>query len=94
MLLPRLLRGTALETLPKSLSQSSRLQTRTFVSSLQRRNAVADQEDYLSKLPNIDPSQLSVTKTITPKQLVPNKDLIFGRTFTGQCKYHKHLLRD
>lgn len=35
------------------------------------------------KLPGIDPSKLEITKTITPKQLVPNEDLVFGRTFTG-----------
>jgi hypothetical protein len=40
-------------------------------------------DDLESKLPNIDPSKLEVTKTITPKQLVPNEDLVFGRTFTG-----------
>lgn len=36
----------------------------------------------MSKLPGIDPSKLTVTETITPKQLVPNQDLVFGRTFT------------
>ena len=38
----------------------------------------------MKHLPDIDPSKLEVTKTITPKQLVPNQDLIFGRTFTGE----------
>lgn len=38
----------------------------------------------MKHLPDIDPSKLEVTKTITPKELVPNQDLVFGRTFTGQ----------
>jgi hypothetical protein len=37
----------------------------------------------MSRLPDVDPSKLTVTETITPKQLVPNQDLVFGRTFTG-----------
>lgn len=40
--------------------------------------------DDLPHLPDIDPSKLEVTKTITPKELVPNQDLVFGRTFTGK----------
>ena len=36
----------------------------------------------MSRLPGMDPSKLTVTETITPKQLVPNQDLVFGRTFT------------
>ena len=35
------------------------------------------------KLQDIDPSKLSITKTTTPKQLVPPAELVFGRTFTG-----------
>ncbi|KAI9677058.1 MAG: Mitochondrial branched-chain amino acid (BCAA) aminotransferase [Caeruleum heppii] len=34
------------------------------------------------KLADIDASQLSVTKTTTPKDLVPPEELVFGRTFT------------
>jgi branched-chain amino acid aminotransferase len=36
------------------------------------------------KLQEIDPSKLSVTKTTTPKELIPPKELVFGRTFTGR----------
>lgn len=35
------------------------------------------------KAQDIDPSKLSITKTTTPKQLVPPNELVFGRTFTG-----------
>jgi branched-chain amino acid aminotransferase len=35
------------------------------------------------KLQDIDPSKLSITKTTTPKELVPREELVFGRTFTG-----------
>ncbi|KAK6582462.1 hypothetical protein PZA11_004870 [Diplocarpon coronariae] len=34
------------------------------------------------KLQEIDPSKLSITKTTTPKELVPQNELVFGRTFT------------
>ncbi|PBP15796.1 branched-chain-amino-acid aminotransferase [Diplocarpon rosae] len=34
------------------------------------------------KLQEIDPSKLSITKTTTPKELVPQDELVFGRTFT------------
>ena len=37
------------------------------------------------KLQEIDPSKLSVMKTTTPKELVPPKELVFGRTFTGRA---------
>lgn len=83
MLLPRLLRGSCRDALPKAIPRSYRTCQRSFATSLRRHNLTAE-DDHLSKLPNIDPSQLSVTETITPKQLVPNQDLIFGRTFTGQ----------
>lgn len=33
-------------------------------------------------LPGLDPSKLSITQTITPKDLVPPEQLIFGRNFT------------
>lgn len=36
-----------------------------------------------SQLAALDASKLTVTKTSTPKELTPNKDLIFGKTFTG-----------
>lgn len=36
-----------------------------------------------SKLNDIDPSRLTVTKAIASKELIAPKDLVFGRTFTG-----------
>ena len=45
-------------------------------------NILSD-EIALSRLPNIDPSKLQVTKTKSPKDLVPSEQLIFGRNFTG-----------
>ncbi|KFY12541.1 hypothetical protein V492_03814 [Pseudogymnoascus sp. VKM F-4246] len=35
-----------------------------------------------SKLAEMDASKLTITKTTTPKEIVPPKDLIFGHTFT------------
>lgn len=40
--------------------------------------------DDAKHLPDIDPSKLEVTKTTTPKQVLANEDLVFGRTFTGK----------
>ncbi len=34
-------------------------------------------------LQGIDFSKLSITKSTTPKELVPPEELVFGRTFTG-----------
>jgi branched-chain amino acid aminotransferase len=39
----------------------------------------------IKNLPGLDPSRLSITETITPKELVPPEELIFGRTFTGKA---------
>ncbi|TVY28221.1 Branched-chain-amino-acid aminotransferase, cytosolic [Lachnellula hyalina] len=36
-----------------------------------------------TRLPEIDPSALTITKTTTPKELVPQNELVFGRTFTA-----------
>ncbi|KAI4240568.1 MAG: hypothetical protein L6R40_005056 [Gallowayella cf. fulva] len=49
---------------------------------LRRPYSIQSQEDAIAKLPNIDPSTLSITKTTTPKELVPPEELVFGRTFT------------
>ena len=46
--------------------------------------SIQSQEDAIAKLPGINPSSLSITKTITPKKLVPPEELVFGRTFTGK----------
>lgn len=35
-----------------------------------------------SKLAEMDASKLTITKTTTPKELIPPKDLVFGHTFT------------
>lgn len=40
-----------------------------------------------SQLAGLDASKLTITKTTTPKELLPPQDLVFGKTFTG-----KHLL--
>lgn len=37
-----------------------------------------------AQLAALDASKLTVTKTQTPKELTPNKDLVFGKTFTGK----------
>ncbi|KAI4224712.1 MAG: hypothetical protein LQ349_007186 [Xanthoria aureola] len=54
----------------------------SFNRQLRRPYSIQSQEDAIAKLPNIDPDALSITKTTTPKELVPPEELIFGRTFT------------
>ena len=91
MLLPRLLRTRCAQSLARPLASSLPIQSRAFSTQLTLPQQLALDDDPISKLPNIDPSQLNVTETITPKQLVPNQDLIFGRTFTGESTSYLHL---
>ncbi|KAL8697166.1 MAG: hypothetical protein Q9201_007275, partial [Fulgogasparrea decipioides] len=44
--------------------------------------SIQSQEAAIAKLPNINPDALTITKTTTPKSLVPPEELVFGRTFT------------
>jgi branched-chain amino acid aminotransferase len=86
MLLPRLLRSARI---PPSLTaqltaRASRLPARSLATTCVRQNLWAEDE-LMAKLPPLDASKLNVTETITPKQLVPNQDLVFGRTFTGSA---------
>ena len=38
-----------------------------------------------TKIQDIDPTKLSITKTTNPKDLLPPEELIFGRNFSGSC---------
>lgn len=40
-----------------------------------------------SKLAELDPSKLTVTKTAAPKELLPPQELIFGKNFTGMYRF-------
>ncbi|KAL6244976.1 branched-chain-amino-acid transaminase bat2 [Rhinocladiella similis] len=86
MSLPRLLRTPCARSLTKATFTPSSTRflpaSRQFSLSRRRLEALALDDDLHSKLPGIDPSKVEVTKTITPKALVPNQDLVFGRTFT------------
>lgn len=44
---------------------------------------VQSNEAAIAKLPGINPGALSVTRTTTPKNLLPPEELVFGRNFTG-----------
>jgi hypothetical protein len=82
MLIPRFLRRSQAPL--TSLTRSHSLLRRSFASTSWRsRSVLQADEDTLSKLPGLDASKLSITKTITPKKIVPPEDLVFGRTFTG-----------
>jgi hypothetical protein len=40
------------------------------------------------RLADLDPSILSITRTVTPKALQPEEKLVFGREFTGRsCSF-------
>ena len=54
-----------------------------FSQSQQRFYSIQSQEEAIAQLPDLDPSALQITKTTTPKALVPPEELVFGRTFTG-----------
>ncbi len=90
MSLPRLLRTPCARSLTKSTLSPASLRLlpvyKTFSTSRARLEELTIDDDLHSKLPGIDPSRLEVTETITPKALVSNQDLVFGRTFTGE--YH------
>ena len=45
--------------------------------------SIQSEQDAMAKLPSIDPSKLTISKTSSPKSLIPPEELIFGRTFTG-----------
>ena len=89
MHLARLLRSNALASLR---SESSPLQKSLTSQSWRRRQLST--ESTLDSLPGLDPSKLKVTDTITPKELVPHQDLVFGRTFTGTLSVHVPSTRD
>ncbi|KAJ5556876.1 hypothetical protein N7513_002462 [Penicillium frequentans] len=74
--LQQLTRRTALTGLamPRILSSQT-----TAASRLWQRNFSAT---AAAQLASLDASKLTVTKTQTPKELTPNKDLVFGKTFT------------
>ncbi|KAL9072240.1 MAG: hypothetical protein Q9161_003713 [Pseudevernia consocians] len=58
--------------LPKIISQWHR----------RRPYSIQSQEEAIARLPDINPGALSITRTATPKQILPPEELIFGRTFT------------
>ena len=60
--------------LPKIISQWHR----------RRPYSIQSQEEAIARLPDINPGALSITRTTTPKQILPPEELIFGRTFTGK----------
>lgn len=50
----------------------------------QRFYSVKATEASTIKPQDLDASKLTITKTTTPKELVPSEELVFGRTFTGE----------
>ncbi|QKX56334.1 uncharacterized protein TRUGW13939_03435 [Talaromyces rugulosus] len=62
------------------------LRSHTAAKSLSQSRSAPWQRSYSSKaapaLSGIDPSKLTITPTTAPKELIPNKELVFGKTFT------------
>lgn len=82
MLLPRLLRRTQAPL--TALTRSECLLHRSFATTCwQAQKVLQADEESLARLPGLDASKLEITKTITPKKIVPPEELVFGRTFTG-----------
>lgn len=74
--------------LPRSLSSarttSRALRCLNVNASKQSRSYAIEAKDASDpRLQSIDPSRLSITKTTTPKDLIPNEELVFGKYFTG-----------
>jgi hypothetical protein len=90
MSLPRLLRSPCARAISKSAYKTQTAQLRQlykpFSTSLRRQDQWTWEDEAASKLPGIDPAICEVTNTITPKALVANQDLVFGRTFTGESR--------
>ena len=84
MLLPRLLRSSS--SLQASLCWTESLPKCLLKRQWQRFYSIQTDASSLARLPNIDPSKLSITETTTPKELVPPEELVFGRTFTGESR--------
>lgn len=66
---------------------------RALGASLWRRSYSIKPVSASPELPGVDPSKLEITKTSTPKELTPNNQLLFGKTFTGKLDYSNILKR-
>lgn len=83
--------------LTKQIAQLSLWQLRRSRALLQKQRrhySVQTSEEFLSELPPLNASSLSIVKTTTPKALSPPEELKFGHTFTGNpcCQSYIHGL--
>lgn len=74
--------GSARLAVPVSKWQCSSNNTNT-TSATTRRSYSIHADHAVQRGLEIEPGKLSITKTTTPKDLVPNQELIFGHSFTG-----------
>ena len=63
--------------MPRVLSSQNIAASRTW------QRAFSASATAASKLPGLDASKLTITKTTTPKEPMDSKDLVFGKYFTG-----------
>ncbi|OCK86377.1 branched-chain amino acid aminotransferase II [Lepidopterella palustris CBS 459.81] len=68
--------------LSSSLRRSLLLQTSSSAQRCRRAYSIHAGGSVGEKIQDIDPSKLTITKTTTPKDLLPPEELIFGRNFT------------
>ncbi|KAL9108811.1 MAG: hypothetical protein Q9227_006468 [Pyrenula ochraceoflavens] len=89
MVISRLLRSNLVTPLSRPPSFS-----RALPSLSKRFYSIKTDDASLQTLPDIDPSKLNITETITPKELVPSQELVFGRHFTVLIKVNgaDHML--
>lgn len=52
----------------------------------QRLYSIQSDEAAIARLPGINPEALSISRTTTPKELLPAEELVFGRNFTGMLR--------
>jgi len=70
-----------------SISNASLVTKRVSPWRCRRCYSIQSQEEELTRLPDINPKLLAISKTTTPKQVVPPEQLVFGRTFTGKREF-------
>ncbi|MCJ1382609.1 branched-chain-amino-acid transaminase bat2 [Xylographa soralifera] len=79
-----MLRQTCLRASRSALTEARAYayQKQSILSQRRKASSLQAEEKAIKQLPGMDPSQLSITKSTTPKQLLPPEELVFGRTFT------------
>lgn len=66
--------------------------TASLASNWSRRSYSIHADHAAQRQKDIDPTSLTITKTTSPKELIPNHQLVFGRSFTGEFNWPQDYL--